>query len=58
MEHLRIRSVSIKMLILGCSGFLSILESYNGNGQERKDRLGILYDDVQARVNEIYKHLK
>ena len=29
-----------------------------GNGQERKDRLGILYDDVQAKVNEIYKHLK
>ena len=29
-----------------------------GNGDERKDRLGILYDDVQAKVNEIYKHLK
>ena len=29
-----------------------------GNGQERKQRLGILYDDVQAKVNEIYKHLK
>ena len=29
-----------------------------GNGQERKQRLGILYYDVQAKVNEIYKHLK
>ena len=25
------------------------------NGEERKQRLGILYDDVQAKVNEIYK---
>ena len=29
-----------------------------GNGDERKQQLGILYDDVQAKVNEIYKHLK
>lgn len=29
-----------------------------GNGQERKDRLGILYDDVQAKVNEIYNKCK
>ena len=29
-----------------------------GNGDTRKEKLGILYDDVQAKVNEIYKHLK
>ena len=29
-----------------------------GNGEERKQRLGILYDDVQSRVNEIYKICK
>lgn len=29
-----------------------------GNGDERKQRLGILYDDVQSRVNEIYKICK
>ena len=29
-----------------------------GNGDERKQRLGILYDDVQAKVNEIYRNLK
>ena len=29
-----------------------------GNGEERKQRLGILYDDVQAKVNEIYKKCK
>lgn len=34
-----------------------ILGKY-GNGETRKKNLGILYDDVQAKVNEIYKHLK
>lgn len=29
-----------------------------GNGDTRKEKLGILYDDVQAKVNKIYKHLK
>ena len=27
-----------------------------GNGQERKELLGILYDEVQARVNQMYKN--
>lgn len=26
-----------------------------GNGEERKQRLGILYDDVQAKVNQMYE---
>ncbi len=29
-----------------------------GNGDTRKEKLGILYDDVQAKVNEIYRNLK
>ena len=32
-----------------------VIQGRYGNGQERKDRLGILYDDVQARVNQIYR---
>ena len=35
-----------------------VIKGKYGNGDERKQRLGILYDDVQAKVNEIYKHLK
>lgn len=35
-----------------------VIQGKWGNGDERKQRLGILYDDVQAKVNEIYKHLK
>ena len=32
-----------------------VIQGRYGNGQERKDRLGILYDDVQKRVNQMYK---
>lgn len=31
-----------------------VIQGKWGNGQERKDRLGILYDDVQSKVNQIY----
>lgn len=33
-----------------------VIQGRYGNGQERKNRLGILYDDVQARVNQIYRN--
>lgn len=32
-----------------------VIKGKYGNGQERKNRLGILYDEVQARVNQMYK---
>lgn len=32
-----------------------VIQGRYGNGQERKDRLGILYDDAQARVNEMLR---
>lgn len=35
-----------------------VIQGKYGNGETRKKNLGILYDDVQAKVNEIYKHLK
>lgn len=31
-----------------------VIQGKWGNGQERKDRLGALYDDVQKKVNRIY----
>ena len=31
-----------------------VIQGKWGNGQERKDRLGALYDDVQKEVNQIY----
>ena len=33
-----------------------VIKGKYGNGQERKNRLGILYDEVQKRVNQIYKN--
>lgn len=35
-----------------------VLNGKYGNGQERKEKLGDLYDVVQARANEIYKSQK
>ena len=32
-----------------------VIQGKYGNGETRKKNLGILYDDVQAKVNEIYK---
>ena len=31
-----------------------VIQGKYGNGQEREERLGALYDDVQKRVNDIY----
>ena len=33
-----------------------VIQGKWGNGQERADRLGILYDEVQTRVNQMYKN--
>ena len=33
-----------------------VIQGRWGNGQERADRLGILYDEVQTRVNQMYKN--
>ncbi len=33
-----------------------VIQGRYGNGQERKNRLGILYDEVQKRVNQMYKN--
>ena len=35
-----------------------VIQGKYGNGETRKKNLGILYDDVQSRVNEIYKICK
>ena len=35
-----------------------VIQGKYGNGETRKKNLGILYDDVQSRVNEIYKIYK
>ena len=35
---------------------MEVIQGKWGNGQERADRLGILYDAVQARVNQIYRN--
>jgi hypothetical protein len=32
-----------------------VIQGKYGNGETRKEKLGILYDDVQKRVNEIYR---
>ena len=32
-----------------------VIQGKYGNGQERMNRLGILYDEVQARVNQMCK---
>lgn len=42
------RKISIEQLAK------EVIQGKYGNGQERKDRLGILYDDVQKEVNRIY----
>ena len=31
-----------------------VIQGKYGNGQEREERLGALYDDVQKEVNRIY----
>ena len=33
-----------------------VIQGRYGNGETRKKNLGILYDDVQARVNQIYRN--
>ena len=32
-----------------------VIQGKYGNGQEREERLGALYDDVQSKVNQMYK---
>lgn len=32
-----------------------VIQGKYGNGETRKEKLGVLYDDVQKRVNEIYR---
>ena len=44
------RKVSVEQLAK------EVIQGKWGNGQERADRLGILYDEVQARVNQMYKN--
>lgn len=43
------RKVSVEQLAK------EVIQGKWGNGQERADRLGILYDAVQKRVNQMYK---